>query len=131
MDKDEKQTKAQLNKLVDYLAQLTANPTQTRDDLWKFAKHHDRRSYILMRFCMADESDYRKVHKSIVCQPLLQGIMGICKLTIPTERTFETVQRFPRCLIDIFKQHIEHPVSDVQPVLQQESSPTHHRNVVT
>ena len=66
MDKDEKQIKLKLGQLIDYLAAFYPNPSQIADDLWRFAKGHDRRSYTLIRFCMAEESDYRKIQKSIV-----------------------------------------------------------------
>ena len=66
MDKEVKQKKLQLGKLIDYLGVMFPNQSQVSDDLWRFAKGHDRRSYNLIRFCMAEDSDYRKIQRSIV-----------------------------------------------------------------
>lgn len=66
MDKNDKETKAQLAKIVDYVSNTLPDPAQAAEDMWRFAKQHDRRSYALIRFCMNDDSDYRKIHKSIV-----------------------------------------------------------------
>ena len=65
---------AKLKGLIDHYATRLPNASRVRDDLWKFAKTHDRRSYQLVRFCMAPESDYRKVFKSMVrrCGSALQ-----------------------------------------------------------
>ena len=66
MDKGAKDVKAKLGGLINYYAKTLPDSVRASDDLWKFAKTHDRRSYQLIRFCMAPESDYRKVFKSIV-----------------------------------------------------------------
>jgi sister-chromatid-cohesion protein PDS5 len=65
MDKGEKDIKQQLTKFITFLAKQLPDSGKVSDDLWKFAKTHDRRSYQLIRFCMAPDSDYRKVQKSI------------------------------------------------------------------
>ncbi|KAL8707867.1 MAG: hypothetical protein Q9220_007151 [cf. Caloplaca sp. 1 TL-2023] len=65
MDENEPQIKEHLTRLIKTFASLLPNPTQATTDLWKFAKMHDRRSYQLVRFCMAPESDYRTVFKAI------------------------------------------------------------------
>ncbi|KAF2187237.1 hypothetical protein K469DRAFT_771580 [Zopfia rhizophila CBS 207.26] len=65
MDKREKEIKKNLEALISFYAKTLPDPTRVADDLWKFAKTHDRRSYQLIRFCMSPESDYRKVFKSI------------------------------------------------------------------
>jgi sister-chromatid-cohesion protein PDS5 len=65
MDSDEKDIKTALSKLIDYFSKTLPEPSRASEDLWKFAKMHDRRSYQLIRFCMAPESDYRKVIKAI------------------------------------------------------------------
>ena len=65
MDTDEKETKSQLTKLIDYFSKTLPDPPRASEDLWKFAKMHDRRSYQLIRFCMTPDSDYRKVQKAI------------------------------------------------------------------
>ncbi|KAF2144245.1 uncharacterized protein K452DRAFT_246530 [Aplosporella prunicola CBS 121167] len=65
MDKGEKETKLQLGKLIEYHAKTLPESSKASEDLWKFAKMHDRRSYQLIRFAMAPDSDYRKVYKAI------------------------------------------------------------------
>ena len=64
MDKNEGSIKDRLTKLINELSKLLPDPTKVSADLWKFAKMHDRRSYQLIRFCMAPESDYRTVFKA-------------------------------------------------------------------
>lgn len=66
MDKGEKDIKQKLEQLIDYYSRVLPDRSRATEDLWKFAKAHDRRSYQLLRFCMAPESDYRKIFKSIV-----------------------------------------------------------------
>ncbi|KAH7063800.1 armadillo-type protein [Paraphoma chrysanthemicola] len=65
MDKDEKETKKKLEGLISYYARTLPDSSRAMDDLWKFAKAHDRRAYTLMRFCMDPASDYRRVFRSI------------------------------------------------------------------
>ncbi|KAF2795594.1 sister chromatid cohesion and DNA repair protein [Melanomma pulvis-pyrius CBS 109.77] len=65
MNTGEKETKKKLEGLISYYGKTLPDSSRVVDDLWKFAKAHDRRSYQLIRFCMAPESDYRKVFKSI------------------------------------------------------------------
>ncbi|QDS74986.1 hypothetical protein FKW77_005376 [Venturia effusa] len=62
---DEARVKQDLKKLIDYMTLKLPEPKRAAEDLWKFAKMHDRRSYQLMRFCVAVDSDYRKVKNSI------------------------------------------------------------------
>ena len=66
MDKNESQIKDRLTKLINELVKLLPDNSKVSADLWKFAKMHDRRTYQLIRYCMAPESDYRYVFKSIV-----------------------------------------------------------------
>lgn len=66
MENDERKTKQTLGKLIDFFARSYPEPSKAAEDLWKYAKIHDKRTYSLIRFCMAPESDYRKVFKSIV-----------------------------------------------------------------
>jgi sister-chromatid-cohesion protein PDS5 len=66
MDKGEKETKKKLEGLISYYARTLPDSARVIDDLWKFAKAHDRRAYALMRFCMDPASDYRRVFRSIV-----------------------------------------------------------------
>lgn len=66
MDENETQIKDHLTRLIEEFSKLLPDPPKTKADLWKFAKLHDRRSYQLIRFCMAPESDYRTVFKAMV-----------------------------------------------------------------
>ncbi|KAF2875276.1 sister chromatid cohesion and DNA repair protein [Massariosphaeria phaeospora] len=65
MNTGAKEIKTKLEGLIAYYAKTLPDSSGVSDDLWKFAKAHDRRSYQLIRFCMAPESDYRRVFKSI------------------------------------------------------------------
>jgi sister chromatid cohesion protein PDS5 len=64
--KGKKDTESKLDGLINYYGTTLPDSARVVDDLKKFAKAHDRRNYQLIRFCMAPESDYRKVFKSIV-----------------------------------------------------------------
>lgn len=64
-EKKDKDVKEQLRRLIDFFARAATDAPRVSEDLWKFAKMHDRRSYQLVRFAMAPESDYRKVQKAI------------------------------------------------------------------
>jgi sister chromatid cohesion protein PDS5 len=64
-DGDEKSAKKQLEKLIGVLANTRPEPAIASEHLHKFAKHHDRRSYQLIRFCFSPESDYRKITKAL------------------------------------------------------------------
>jgi sister-chromatid-cohesion protein PDS5 len=66
MDDNEREIKSGLEKFIAHYAKILPESSRVVDDLWKFAKAHDRRSYALIRFCMSPESDYRKIFKSIV-----------------------------------------------------------------
>ncbi|KAI9751416.1 MAG: hypothetical protein M4579_006081 [Chaenotheca gracillima] len=65
MEGDEASIKANLGRLIDWLAKTLPDSPRVSADLWKFAKMHDRRNYQLIRFCMDPESDYRTVSKAI------------------------------------------------------------------
>ncbi|KAI9698076.1 MAG: hypothetical protein M1820_007584 [Bogoriella megaspora] len=65
VDKQQKDVKKQMNDLITYHAKMLPDPTKAAEDLHKFAKMHDRRCYALIRFCIAPESDYRKVQNAI------------------------------------------------------------------
>ncbi|KAL6704840.1 Sister chromatid cohesion protein pds5 [Coniothyrium glycines] len=64
-DKGAKSTKDKLEGLIAYYAKTLPDSSRARDDLWKFAKAHDRRAYTLIRFCMDPTSDYKRVFRSI------------------------------------------------------------------
>ena len=66
MDENETQIKEHMARLIDSFAKSLPDPTKATADLWKFAKMHDRRSYQLIRFCMAPESDFKTVSKAMV-----------------------------------------------------------------
>ena len=66
MDDNENNIKEHLTRLIDEFSKSLPDPSKAADDLWKFAKLHDRRSYQLIRFCIAPESDYRTVFKAMV-----------------------------------------------------------------
>ena len=66
MDDRAADIKQHLHRLIEYFSKLFPDPTRAAEDLWKFAKMHDRRCYALIRFCMAPDSDYKKVYKSFV-----------------------------------------------------------------
>ena len=66
MDEDAKETKKKLEGLINYYSKTLPDSARVIEDLWKFAKAHDRRAYTLIRFCMDPASDYRRVFRSIV-----------------------------------------------------------------
>lgn len=73
MDGDEETIKKRLTTIIGEFAKLSPDPSKVTSDLWKFAKMHDRRSYQLLRFCFAPESDYRTMYRAIV-SPSFSGI---------------------------------------------------------
>ena len=60
-----KEIKSKLDAVVKYLADLLPDPLRTTQELQKYAKMHDRRSYQLLRFAIASESDFKTVYKGI------------------------------------------------------------------
>ena len=82
MDENEAAIKEHLKRLIDNLAKQLPDHGKASNDLWKFAKMHDRRSYQLIRFCMAPESDYRTMYKAFVSKPFLLPLAGILWLTV-------------------------------------------------
>lgn len=65
MDDNVKETKEKLTAIIKWLADTLPDPLRATADLWKYAKMHDRRSYQLIRFTMASDSDFKTVHKAI------------------------------------------------------------------
>ncbi|TKA77158.1 hypothetical protein B0A49_12339 [Cryomyces minteri] len=63
--KDAKEAQQNLKKLIEFLSKALPEPAKAADNLWKFAKTHDRRAYQLVRFCLAAGSDYKKVYKAL------------------------------------------------------------------
>ena len=66
VNKDNKEVKDQLSKAIAWYASTFPEPTKASEELWKFAKAHDRRTYALIRFCIDSASDYRRVFRSFV-----------------------------------------------------------------
>ncbi|KAG4416704.1 hypothetical protein IFR04_010163 [Cadophora malorum] len=62
---DAKDVKNKLDSTIKWLANLLPDPMRTTQELHKYAKLHDRRSYQLLRFAMAPESDFNTVFKAI------------------------------------------------------------------
>lgn len=69
MDSNSKETKKTLSKCIEWLSKYFPDQTKFTEDLWTFVNKNDRRCYTLIRFCMAEDSDYRKIYKSIVSEP--------------------------------------------------------------
>jgi sister-chromatid-cohesion protein PDS5 len=65
MDEGAKEIKAKLDAIIKWLADLLPDPLRTTHELHKYAKLHDRRSYQLLRFAIASESDFKTVHNGI------------------------------------------------------------------
>ena len=94
VSKEDKDVKNRLSGLIAFYAKTLPEPTKTTDELWKFAKTHDRRAYALIRFCMDPASDYRRVFKSIVrCPPQFL----IFSVNIYAERTTQAHRGWTRC----------------------------------
>ncbi|KAF2993425.1 hypothetical protein E8E13_000182 [Curvularia kusanoi] len=65
LSKENKEVKEHLSKAIAWFAAPFPEPSKATEELWKFAKAHDRRAYALIRFCMDPASDYRRVFRSI------------------------------------------------------------------
>ncbi|KAK7516808.1 armadillo-type protein [Phyllosticta citriasiana] len=65
MESRSQEIEQHLGRLIDYHAKMLPETSRASEDLWKFAKMHDRRCYALIRFCIATDSDYRRVRNSI------------------------------------------------------------------
>jgi sister-chromatid-cohesion protein PDS5 len=64
-DGDAKEIKYKLDKVIQWFGKVLPDPLRTTNELQKYAKMHDRRSYQLLRFSMAHESDFKTVYNSI------------------------------------------------------------------
>lgn len=65
--KNEKEAKKKLDVMIKGLLEGASTSTDiaiATEHLKKFAEHHDRRAYQLIRFCYNPESDYRKIFKA-------------------------------------------------------------------
>lgn len=65
VEQDAKDVKLKLDSTIKWLADHLPDNFRATQDLQKYAKLHDRRSYQLLRFAMAPESDFSTVHKAI------------------------------------------------------------------
>lgn len=65
MEDDAEKTETKLYSVINWLADQSPDHLRTTHDLKKYAKLHDRRSYQLLRFAMAPESDFKIVYNSI------------------------------------------------------------------
>jgi len=65
MEGDSKKIKAGLDAVIKWLADLLPDPLRTTNDLLKYAKLHDRRSYQLLRFAIGSENDFKTVVNAI------------------------------------------------------------------
>ncbi|EXJ61631.1 hypothetical protein A1O7_02060 [Cladophialophora yegresii CBS 114405] len=64
-DSSEAKLKTRLTRMIETISKTFPNPSALSDDLWKFAKQHDRRCYQLIRFATGPENEYRTVTKAI------------------------------------------------------------------
>ncbi|KAI5814400.1 armadillo-type protein [Pyronema omphalodes] len=62
---DEAAVKTTLDKFSAWLSQKLPEPPKAKDNLQKFAKLHDRKSYTAIRSCFNPDSDYRTVVHSL------------------------------------------------------------------
>ena len=65
MDGNAKEIKSKLDGVIKYITGFFPDALRMSADLHKYAKMHDRRSYQLLRFAMATDSDFKTVHKAI------------------------------------------------------------------
>ncbi|KAI9641533.1 Sister chromatid cohesion protein pds5 [Ciborinia camelliae] len=64
-DGDAADVRQKLNAVIDYLLQFLPDPLRTSQDLHKYSKLHDRRTYQLLRYTMDPKSDFKTVHNAI------------------------------------------------------------------
>ncbi len=62
---DEEKVTKQLTQIIAWIANFFYDTPRAAQDLWKYVKLHDRRSYQLIRFAIALESDFKTVFKAI------------------------------------------------------------------
>ncbi|KAL2156505.1 hypothetical protein VTH82DRAFT_1250 [Thermothelomyces myriococcoides] len=65
MDGDASKKIANLNKTTRYISQFLPDGTKAEQDLYRFAKANDRRSYNLIKYIIGPEHDFRTVHKAL------------------------------------------------------------------
>ena len=64
IEKNEKEIKSRLAKLIDSLSKGFPEQSKFADHLMRFAKQHDRRAYALIRYSVGTEHDYRTIVKA-------------------------------------------------------------------
>ena len=94
MDANEDAIKDRMSRLIEALSKQFPEQAVTTAELWKFAKMHDRRSYQLVRFCIAADSEYRTVIKAIVRFVFLQTSRGDADGRFVTERVHQAPRVF-------------------------------------
>ncbi|EAQ91397.1 hypothetical protein CHGG_03332 [Chaetomium globosum CBS 148.51] len=65
MDNDAAKKTANLNKTTRYISQFLPDGPKAEQDLYRFAKANDRRSYNLIKFVIGQEHDFKTVHKAL------------------------------------------------------------------
>jgi sister-chromatid-cohesion protein PDS5 len=65
VEKDLDSVKSKLGSCIKWFGDNLPDPFRITQDLNKYVKLHDRRSYQLLRFAMAPENDFNTVHKAI------------------------------------------------------------------
>lgn len=65
IEDNSKEVKNKLNKVIQWFVGMLPDKPRANADLLKYAKLHDRRSYQLIRFAIAPESDFKTVFKAI------------------------------------------------------------------
>lgn len=94
-DADAKDAKKKLDRFTEGMIRgLTIVPDAAVavEHLKKFSKHHDRRSYQLIRFCYSADSDYRKIFKAMKeltkrLEDAPSGIPEVLETLIPVVRS--------------------------------------------
>ena len=125
MDENEKGIKEHMARLIESFAKTLPEPSKVSDHLWKFAKMHDRRSYQLIRFCIAPESDYRTVVKAIVCHNLLRNV-HLVELKARIEGVYKANRTIGRGSSRAFAYSGPSAVSGQCHHIQQKSCTRHH-----
>jgi sister chromatid cohesion protein PDS5 len=64
-DLSESKLKTSLDRMIEVISKSFPDSAEIADDLWKFAKQHNRRWYQLIRFATGPEHEYRTVVKAI------------------------------------------------------------------
>lgn len=65
MDENGPKKIANLNKTTRYIAQFLPDGPKSEQELYRFAKANDRRSYNLIKFVIGQEHDFKTVHKAL------------------------------------------------------------------